>query len=93
MACYSPSNQYYIPRPYLFANCAEKGTRNFLWMCLWRNYIIIILQPLPRTIKMTLGWGIAFELAFTRGLYNSPGHLKRNDIFKPNFDRDSLSIL
>mmetsp|Transcript_72538 Transcript_72538/g.65229 ORF Transcript_72538/g.65229 Transcript_72538/m.65229 type:complete len:113 (+) Transcript_72538:52-390(+) len=90
MACYSPKNQYYIPRPYLIGNCMQQSTTNFIYGCAYGGIIsLLFCNPLPRTIKMTLGWGLAFELAFTRGLYNSPGYLKRNDIFKPLLDRDS----
>eukprot|EP01084_Bolivina_argentea_P320357 555824_1 len=90
MACYSPHNQYYIPRPWLFGNCADKGIKNFAYGCAYGGVIsLLFCNPLPRTIKMVAGWGIAFELAFTRGLYNSPGYLKRTDLFKPNLDRDS----
>mmetsp|Transcript_73274 Transcript_73274/g.116797 ORF Transcript_73274/g.116797 Transcript_73274/m.116797 type:complete len:122 (+) Transcript_73274:65-430(+) len=90
MACYSPNNQYYIPRPHLVFSCLDKGTKNFLYGAAYGGIIsMLYCNPLPRTIKMTLGWGLAFELAFTRGLYNSPGYLKRTDFFKPDFDRDS----
>jgi len=37
---------------------------------------------------MVVGWGFTFQLAFTRGLYNNPGYLKRTDLFKPDLDRD-----
>ena len=87
MACYSPNNQYYLPRPLTFS------PTNFLYGCAYGGVIsLLFCNPLPRTIKMTLGWGVAFELAFTRGLYNSPGNLKRTDMFKPDLDRDSFSI-
>ena len=93
MACYGPHNQYYLPRPWLFGNCADTGIKNFAYGAAYGGVIsLLFCNPLPRTIKMVVGWGLAFEVAFTRGLYNNPGYLKRTDVFKPNLDRDSLSI-
>lgn len=93
MACYSPHNQYYLPRPWLFANCPDKTVVNFVYGAAYGGAIsLLFCNPLPRTIKMTVGWGLAFTTAFTRGLYNTPGYLKRTDNFKPLLDRDALSI-
>eukprot|EP01084_Bolivina_argentea_P320358 555825_1 len=89
MACYSPHNQYYFPRPFLFGSCADKATKNFLYGCAYGGVIsLLFCNPLPRTMKMVGGWGLTFSLAFTRGLYNQPGFLKRTDVFKPDLDRD-----
>ena len=54
--------------------------------------MIIIGNPLLRTIRLSVGWGLVFGLAFTRDLYNNRGYLKQTDIFRPDLDRDALSI-
>ena len=92
MACYSPNNQYYLPQPWFFPNCADKAIKYFIYGSVYGGAIsLLFCNPLPRTLKMTVGWGTTFTLAFTRGLYNSPGYVKRTDIYKPDLDRDSLS--
>eukprot|EP00485_Elphidium_margaritaceum_P006608 CAMPEP_0202688580 /NCGR_PEP_ID=MMETSP1385-20130828/4080_1 /ASSEMBLY_ACC=CAM_ASM_000861 /TAXON_ID=933848 /ORGANISM="Elphidium margaritaceum" /LENGTH=112 /DNA_ID=CAMNT_0049343587 /DNA_START=20 /DNA_END=358 /DNA_ORIENTATION=- len=90
MACYSPNNEYYLPRPWLLVNCADQAAKNLLYGCAYgAAFSMLYCNPLPRTIKMTLGWGLVFSTGFTRGLYNSTGYLKRTDVFRPDLDRDS----
>merc|ERR1739842_134069 len=90
MACYGPNNQFYLPRPWLFGNCADQTIKHFAYGAMYGGVIsLLFCNQLPRTIKMVVGWGLAFDVAFTRGLYNNPGYLKRTDVFKPNLDRDS----
>ncbi|ETO36318.1 hypothetical protein RFI_00744 [Reticulomyxa filosa] len=62
-----------------------------MYIDLMLKYIkIIIGNPLHRACKLTAFWGVVFAFGYTRSLYNSPGFLKRTDVFKPNWTREFI---
>ena len=94
MAFYAPHNEFFLPNPMLIGQSTPDFTKYFIYGSAYGGIIsILYCNPIPRAIKFTLTWGAVFGFGFTRGLYNSPGYLKRTDLFKPDLDRDRYIII
>ena len=90
MAFYSPNNEYLIPRPWLISQCSSDVFKYFAYGATYGAVMSAMFSnPMPRAVKFTLGWATFFTLGYTRGLYNSPGFVKRTDVFRPDLDRDA----
>merc|ERR1719163_1139247 len=90
MALYAPKNQYLLPHPSLFGQAAPKFMGNFTLGALYGGiWSAIYCQPMPRVMKVALGWGAVFGLSFSHGLYNEPGYIKAAFPPKPDFQTTS----